>query len=68
MEADKHEEQTWQLCFGIIYFIFLAIIMTNVIINIHEHEIHNNNAKKAIITTIKNSHNIKEENHNKVDY
>lgn len=65
MEADKHEEQIWQLYFGIM-FIFLICLTANVII--HEHEIRNNNAKTAIITPInKNSYNAKDEI-NKKDY
>lgn len=62
---NNKQDRTWQMCFGIIYFIFLAVLTTNVII--HEHEI-DNNAKKAIITPInKNSYNAKDEI-NKKDY
>lgn len=64
METNKHE-QTWRLCFGIIYFIVLASLTANVIV--HESKI-GNNAKTAIITPInKNSYNAKDEI-NKKDY
>lgn len=63
---DNKQDKIWQMCFGIIYFIVIASLTTNVIIQKRKID---NNAKNAIITPInKNSHNIKEENHNKVDY
>lgn len=62
METNKHE-QTWRLCFGIIYFIVLASLTANVIV--HESKI-GNNAKQTIITPVnKKSYNIKDETHKK---